>query len=134
MTYRCWLLPTATAEPADDDDAVPKRRGRKPRTAAQDAADDEQLPQLAAAADAEAGDAGKRKRGRKTKAELQQVDQQVDQQLQQAADYEWGGDYDEEQRAMQAGLLVPAEGPGSWAEATATGAGEEDRRRFPYHR
>ncbi|KAF6261647.1 hypothetical protein COO60DRAFT_743720 [Scenedesmus sp. NREL 46B-D3] len=35
---------------------------------------------------------------------------------------------------MRAGLLVPAEGPGSWADAAASGAGEEDRRRFPYHR
>jgi hypothetical protein len=99
---------------------------------------DEQPPQpLAAAADADAGDAGKKKRGRKTKAELQQVDQQVDQQLQQqqqGADLAWGGDFDEEQQAMRAGLLVPSEGPGSWAEAAATGAGEEDRRRFPYHR
>jgi hypothetical protein len=126
----------ASADPADDDAAVPKRRGRKPKTASADAANEEQLiPQGPAAADAaDLGD-GKRKRGRKTKAELQQMQQQVDQQLQQQnVNLEWGGDYDEEQQAMQAGLLVPAEGPGSWADAAATGAGEEDRRRFPYHR
>jgi hypothetical protein len=126
---------TAAADAADDDTAAPKRLGRKPKTASADAADNEQLlAQASAAAEAADPGDGKRKRGRKTKAELQQVQQQVDLQLQQNVELEWGGDFDEEQQAMQTGLLVPAEGPGSWAEAAATGAGEEDRRRFPYHR
>lgn len=89
-------------------------------------ADDSAAPP--AAADA----AKKAKRGRKTQAELQKMDQQLEQNLAELAGSSKG--MSPWQTEGQYASLPPAEGPGSWAEAAAAGTGEDDRRRFPYHR
>eukprot|EP00878_Enallax_costatus_P013885 GHUV01014520.1.p1 GENE.GHUV01014520.1~~GHUV01014520.1.p1 ORF type:complete len:322 (+),score=99.18 GHUV01014520.1:398-1363(+) len=108
---------TGSAAPSDDAPAEPKRRGRKPKTTSAEPTD----------AAAEAPEP--KRRGRKTKAEIEEATQAADKAFAAMGQQPGGA-----QAAAESDEMVPAEGPGSWAEAAASTAGEEDRRRFPYHR
>ncbi|KAF8065665.1 pentatricopeptide repeat-containing protein [Scenedesmus sp. PABB004] len=122
---------TGAVEPSDGGaDAAPKKRGRKPKTVAGEPeapAPAAGAPDAAEAAGEAGGGAAARKRGRKTKAELEELA---------AAGVEEpeGLDEDEDDERGRSAAPAPAQGPGSWAEAAASTAGEEDRRRFPFHR
>lgn len=111
--------------PSDEGQPEPKKRGRKPKTtAAEPAGADAAMP---AAAEPPAP----KKRGRKTKEETEQDIQAADEAFTALGQEE---DDQAEAEVEEDLAITPAEGPGSWAEAAATTAGEEDRRRFPYHR
>lgn len=123
----CIIRRAGSAGPSDDAQPEPKKRGRKPKTTASEPTDSDAA--IPAAADPPAP----KKRGRKTKAEIEQATQAADEAF--TALGHDSGDEEQLEAADAEGLAIaPAEGPGSWAEAAATTAGEDDRRRFPYHR
>lgn len=74
-------------------------------------------------------EASGKKRGRRTKAEIEEADQAVE-----AYTAALAQETAEASAVISARQPAPAEGPGSWAEAAVTTPGEDDRRRFPYHR
>jgi hypothetical protein len=139
-TMHCYA---ADAEGSAEDDIGPKRKGRRPKTDSTD-------PDLQSAAPPEAKASRK---GRRPKAEAEKWERLAAEALgfeAEAAGATTGAfsgvipqQQQQQTQAMTeivptaagaAAMVAPAAGPGSWAEAAATTAGEEDRRRFPYHR
>lgn len=110
----------ASAGPSDEPPVEePKRRGRPRKTVSVEPIDDE-IPEETRTV---------KKRGRRTKAEIEQANQAADQ-----AFATIGQELSSVEAAEEPEVTVPVDGPGSWADAAANTAGEEDRRRFPYHR